>query len=159
MGIYCHFLVNYCPQKVKERPWIQCLYGRAALFSQAQFLFHDWLRGAEKLLSQSPTGMHDKGVVSIRARWGSEQLGRRQSSFLDYQRRQCDLLFITSKAHSVLSLRIWISIISTPTPFEYPVTIVRMYNKTIQTDVTLKRGQIRFTLSSVKSREIILGHS
>lgn len=74
-----------------------------ALFIQAQCMLHDCLKGIEKLLSQSLTRMHDKAWCQKGQDGDHSNYGRGKVVSLTTRLRiHCDLLFTTSKPHSVI---------------------------------------------------------
>lgn len=82
---------------------MQRLCGSMALFSQAQCMLHDCLRGIEKLLSQSLTRMHDKAWCQKGQDWAHSNYGRGIVVSLTTRLRiLCDLLFTTSNPHSLI---------------------------------------------------------
>lgn len=74
-----------------------------ALFSQAQCMLHDCLKGMEKLLSQPLSRMHDKAWCQKGQDGDHSNYGRGKVVSLTTRLRiHCDLLFTTSKPHSVI---------------------------------------------------------
>lgn len=77
--------------------------GGAAAPGPARCRLRACLRGIEKLLSQSLTGMHDKASCQKGQDWAHSNYGRGiLVSLVTRLRILCDLLFTTSNSHSLI---------------------------------------------------------
>lgn len=82
---------------------MQHLCGSMALFSQAQCMLHDCLRGTEKPLSHSLTRMLDKAWCQKGQDGAHSNYGKGMPVSLATRLQiLCDLLFTTSNLHSVI---------------------------------------------------------